>query len=163
MSEPVKDKRCDDAEVMRIWRECGLPEYFLGNGGTNAKLVEFAKRAADAQCADLTRKVCEMEDDCLEADFLRSQFEALGIVVETSVEDWGNGTKATIRLTRNALADDLARKVAELQSLCRDLVNLLERSTKYHDSLCSQAIEDDEDCDCYKAYADAFLAKLPKE
>jgi len=35
---------CDDAEVMRIWRECGLPEYFLGNGGTNRKLVEFARR-----------------------------------------------------------------------------------------------------------------------
>lgn len=35
---------CDDAEVMRIWRECGLPEYFLGNSGTNHKLVAFAKR-----------------------------------------------------------------------------------------------------------------------
>ena len=30
------------ADIMRIWRECGLPEYFLGNGGTNHKLVEFA-------------------------------------------------------------------------------------------------------------------------
>ena len=35
---------CDDAEIMRLWRECGLPEYFLGNGGTNYKLVEFSKR-----------------------------------------------------------------------------------------------------------------------
>jgi hypothetical protein len=32
-----------DAEVMRLWRECGLPEYFLGSGGTNHKLVAFAK------------------------------------------------------------------------------------------------------------------------
>lgn len=39
--------RCDDREVMRLWRECGLPEYFLGNGGTNHKLVEFARRIRD--------------------------------------------------------------------------------------------------------------------
>ena len=42
MSQP--ETTCDDAEVMCIWRECGLPEYFLGNGGTNHKLVEFARR-----------------------------------------------------------------------------------------------------------------------
>jgi hypothetical protein len=35
---------CDDADVMRVWRECGLPEYFLGNAGTNHELVEFARR-----------------------------------------------------------------------------------------------------------------------
>lgn len=34
-------------EVMRLWRECGLPEYFLGNGGSNHKLVEFARRIRD--------------------------------------------------------------------------------------------------------------------
>ena len=39
MTEP-----CDDREIMRIWRECGLPEYFLGNGGSNHKLVAFADR-----------------------------------------------------------------------------------------------------------------------
>lgn len=38
-----KPSLVDDAEVMRIWRECGLPEYFLGNGGSNHKLVAFAK------------------------------------------------------------------------------------------------------------------------
>ena len=35
---------CNDSEVMRLWRECGLPEYFLGNGGTNHKLVKFAAK-----------------------------------------------------------------------------------------------------------------------
>lgn len=44
----------NDSEVMRIWRECGLPEHFLGNGGTNGKLVEFAKRTAQAQVETLT-------------------------------------------------------------------------------------------------------------
>ena len=34
----------DDANVMRLWRECGLPEYFLGNGGTNHLLVALEKR-----------------------------------------------------------------------------------------------------------------------
>lgn len=38
---------CDDAEIMRLWRECGLPEHFLGNGGTNHKLVAFADRVRD--------------------------------------------------------------------------------------------------------------------
>ena len=41
-----KPAPCNDAEVMRLWRECGLPEYFLGNGGTNHKLVAFAKACA---------------------------------------------------------------------------------------------------------------------
>jgi hypothetical protein len=35
---------CDDAAIMSLWRECGLPECFLGNGGTNHKLVAFADR-----------------------------------------------------------------------------------------------------------------------
>lgn len=42
----------DDPEIVRIWREVGLPEYFLGNGGTNHKLVAFARRireTADGQ------------------------------------------------------------------------------------------------------------------
>ena len=37
----------NDGAVMQIWRECGLPEYFLGNNGTNHNLVEFAKRIGD--------------------------------------------------------------------------------------------------------------------
>jgi hypothetical protein len=48
--------RVDDAEVMRIWRECGLPEYFLGNGGSNHKLVAFAKACAE-QSADEIEKL----------------------------------------------------------------------------------------------------------
>lgn len=42
------DIRCDDAAVMRIWRECDLPEWFLGNGGTNHKLMAFARRIREA-------------------------------------------------------------------------------------------------------------------
>lgn len=38
-----QNKTTGDAAVMRLWREVGLPEYFLGNGGTNHKLVAFAK------------------------------------------------------------------------------------------------------------------------
>jgi hypothetical protein len=30
-----------------MWRDCGLPEHFLGNGGTNHKLVAFAERFRD--------------------------------------------------------------------------------------------------------------------
>lgn len=35
-------KAVDDTKVIELWREAGLPEYFLGNGGTNIKLVQFA-------------------------------------------------------------------------------------------------------------------------
>jgi hypothetical protein len=44
---PVKaQETVNDAEVMRLWRECGLPEYFLGNGNSNHKLVAFAEACA---------------------------------------------------------------------------------------------------------------------
>ena len=48
MYSPCRAPKCDDAEVMRLWREAGLPEYFLGNGGTNRQLVAFARLCAAA-------------------------------------------------------------------------------------------------------------------
>ena len=52
--------RADDAEVMRIWRECGLPEYFLGNGGSNHKLVAFAKACAADEIEKLRAQVVSL-------------------------------------------------------------------------------------------------------
>lgn len=44
MGKPeTTQKPADDAGVMRLWRKAGLPEYFLGNGGTNYRLVAFAQ------------------------------------------------------------------------------------------------------------------------
>jgi len=40
------ENACDDAEVTRIWRQCDLPEFFLGNKGTNHRLVAFANTCA---------------------------------------------------------------------------------------------------------------------
>ena len=54
-----KTTRCDDADVMRLWRECGLPEWFLGNGGTNHRLVEFASRLRARQQPPRLRRACE--------------------------------------------------------------------------------------------------------
>lgn len=42
--EPVNDRAIAD-----IWRDVGLPEYFLGNAGTNHRLVEFANRLREQQ------------------------------------------------------------------------------------------------------------------
>lgn len=44
-STPAQDaaQPCDDSEAMKLWRKAGLPEYFLGNGGTNNKLVRFVE------------------------------------------------------------------------------------------------------------------------
>lgn len=49
----------DDAEIMRLWRDAGLPEYFLGNGGTNHKLCAFAAliRAEQAKGEDAVAEV----------------------------------------------------------------------------------------------------------
>ena len=43
------NQTADDTQVMRVWRECGLPEYFLGNGGTNHKLLAFVQRIYDTR------------------------------------------------------------------------------------------------------------------
>jgi hypothetical protein len=71
--------------------------------------------AAEAKVEELEAHqiTCEMEDSLMEADFLRSQLEALGIVVETSVEQIGIGGQITTRTTRNKRAEDLEAKVAE--------------------------------------------------
>lgn len=34
--------------IEKLWREVGLPEWFLGNGGTNTKLYELYDRIAKA-------------------------------------------------------------------------------------------------------------------
>lgn len=36
-------------EVERLWRATGLPEYFLGNGGSNTGLYAFAKALRNAK------------------------------------------------------------------------------------------------------------------
>jgi hypothetical protein len=83
----------DDAWVMAIWRHVGLPEYFLGNGGTNHKLVAFAKHienaAFEAACGALAavaiaanRPECcgfgegSPPECCANTDLLVTAFEA---------------------------------------------------------------------------------------
>ena len=52
----------DDRNVLRLWRAAGLPEYFLGNGGTNHKLVAFASMIAAAEREECV-KIVETVDD----------------------------------------------------------------------------------------------------
>jgi hypothetical protein len=42
--------------IEKLWREAGLPEYFLGNGGTNHKLYELYDRISAAH-ADRIKKL----------------------------------------------------------------------------------------------------------
>ena len=71
---------CDrERNVMRLWREAGMPEYFLGNGGTNQKLVAFAESVAD----DLVRA----EREACERLAVGWRYEASGDNYQTS----GNG------------------------------------------------------------------------
>ena len=58
--------RADDAKVMRIWRECELPEYFLGNGGSNHKLVAFVKACAADEIERLRAALLDLVSDCEE-------------------------------------------------------------------------------------------------
>jgi hypothetical protein len=53
----------DDAKVMKLWRQAGLPEYFLGNGGTNVHLVEFARLCAAEAVADERERCAKVCDD----------------------------------------------------------------------------------------------------
>lgn len=65
---------CDDAEIMRLWRECELPEYFLGNGRTNRKLVDFAKRLRRASGTEAAlRELIEAHDGHTDAKFTGTQ------------------------------------------------------------------------------------------
>lgn len=60
--------KIDDAMVMDLWRRAGLPEYFLGNGGTNERLVLFAQmcRFAPPSDAEELRAVINSKWDYLE-------------------------------------------------------------------------------------------------
>jgi hypothetical protein len=51
--------------VMKAWRQSGLPEYFLGNGGTNVRLCEFASRIMEAarQQASTDTRQCTCHPD----------------------------------------------------------------------------------------------------
>lgn len=40
--------------IEKLWREVGLPEYFLGNGGTNTKLYELHARILE-ECATIAQ------------------------------------------------------------------------------------------------------------
>lgn len=66
-----------------------------------------------------------MEDSLMEADFLRSQFEALGIVIETSVEETAPGRRITTRTTINKRADDAERQVAQQAATIAELSKAL--------------------------------------
>lgn len=52
--------------VEKLWREVGLPEYFLGNGGTNTKLYELHARLVE-KCAKIADAVMN-DADCRAAD-----------------------------------------------------------------------------------------------
>lgn len=43
--------------IERLWRDCELPEWFLGNGGTNHKLYDFARRCVAIPPGGLTEAV----------------------------------------------------------------------------------------------------------
>lgn len=45
----LKRERPGVHPVEKLWREVGLPEWFLGNGGTNLKLYELYDRIAAAK------------------------------------------------------------------------------------------------------------------
>lgn len=84
MSKSHQDP-CDDGEVMRIWRQCGLPEYFLGNGGTNHKLVAFAEA-----CRVQREPVTERKIDRAPAPYHRRFSHAF-------TNEFGNRIKVTVQ------------------------------------------------------------------
>jgi hypothetical protein len=45
--------------VEKLWRECGLPEYFLGNGGTNTKLYALYDRIVERCMTTALEQRCQ--------------------------------------------------------------------------------------------------------
>jgi len=64
----------NEERVMWLWRQAGLPEFFLGNVGTNRHLLEFtrlilwterercAKIAEDHECGGDDDFVCQRQN-----------------------------------------------------------------------------------------------------
>ena len=71
-----------EAEVMKLWRQVGLPEYFLGNGGTNVHLMTFVaaiEQATAKRCAEICEQQGHEEDRPSDYAYLiRSAFESKG-------------------------------------------------------------------------------------
>jgi hypothetical protein len=59
--------------VERLWREVGLPEYFLGNDGSNTKLYELYDRIR----GDLIEKSIQAIRHCGECDCPRMSVDAI--------------------------------------------------------------------------------------
>lgn len=49
--------------IEKIWREVGLPEWFLGNGDTNTKLYELYDRIAKAPKRDTPERITSPHTD----------------------------------------------------------------------------------------------------
>jgi hypothetical protein len=131
------DQTADDAAVMKLWRECGLPEYFLGNGGTNHRLVAFAQNVSgwsDAQVAKLWDERDELrralEPFAKDADRLRNYPDDYPYSLPTTPITVGDFRRAleALRITASEtpqeLPDDLR---APLHSLQADLDWLVAR------------------------------------
>lgn len=55
-------RQVSEAEVMILWRASGLPEYFLGNGGTNHRLVAFVQACIAAAIPDHKPDLSGLDD-----------------------------------------------------------------------------------------------------
>lgn len=67
----------------RLWRQVGLPEYFLGNGGTNIKLYDFYDAVVE-RCAKVGEKAWPRAHTYASenADLYRGQDHAAQAVVK---------------------------------------------------------------------------------
>lgn len=69
-------------EIERLWRQSGLPEYFLGNGGTNDNLYKFAAslyRAGQERGFERAAGVVKLHDT---GDMQREDAEARRILAK---------------------------------------------------------------------------------
>lgn len=107
---PIPPERCDDAEIMRIWRGCGLPEFFLGNDGSNFKLVEFSQSIVSASLIGIKAANRELREDrdfhaCNAVELFRQKEELQARIAELE-ERLARSPESGLTAARPASTDD---------------------------------------------------------
>jgi NTP pyrophosphatase (non-canonical NTP hydrolase) len=127
---PVLTGEKDWRVIEKTWRDAGLPEYFLGNGGTNHGLYAFAAalRALPARQSGLTLRTLHEANIARQAEWCPDQVPDLSFRGNELAGETGEACNVIKKLERErqgwrgsrATLADLAEELADVV-ICADL------------------------------------------